>query len=320
MRTGKNAEGILVLGAPRSGTTLLRRLLDAHPRIACPPETNVFAACGRFLRSEKTADGVGIGVLEGLEYAGFPRDEVLARLREFAFSFHREYAKRRGKPRWAAKTAFDAFYLREIEALCGDRCAFLCIQRHGLDVACSIEELCEKNGGYLQELHSYVVRYPAVLEAFAHAWADLAGAIQAFATRHAANAFLIRYEDLVAEPDTTMARVMDFLGESWDPRLTHEALSTRESIGLGDWKTYGRSAVDASSVGRWKKLPTHAIAHLAEICNPVLELCGYEPVRVAVEEAPETARRRYQLGLMLQRLKGETRTPQKTGPDPSSEE
>ncbi|MCA9663328.1 MAG: sulfotransferase, partial [Myxococcales bacterium] len=31
--------GIIVLGAPRSGTTLLRRLLDAHPNIACPPET-----------------------------------------------------------------------------------------------------------------------------------------------------------------------------------------------------------------------------------------------------------------------------------------
>lgn len=318
--TGRDAEGILVLGAPRSGTTLLRRLLDAHPRIACPPETNVFTACGRFLRSEKTADGVGIGVLEGLEYAGFSRADVLGRLREFAFSFHREYAARRGKPRWAAKTAFDAFYLPEVELLCADRCAFLCIQRHGLDVACSIQELCEKNGGYLQELHAYVVRYPAVLEAFAHAWVDLARAIEEFASRHPENALLIRYEDVVAEPDAAMARVMEFLGESWEPRLTREALSSQEAVGLGDWKTYGRSSVDASSVGRWKKLPRHAIARLAQICNPVLQQCGYEPVRVDPEEAPGEVRRRYQLGLMLQRLKTETQKPRTQRTEPSSEE
>ncbi|MEO1279878.1 MAG: sulfotransferase, partial [Planctomycetota bacterium] len=30
---------IIILGVPRSGTTLLRTMLDAHPRIACGPET-----------------------------------------------------------------------------------------------------------------------------------------------------------------------------------------------------------------------------------------------------------------------------------------
>jgi hypothetical protein len=303
MGTATSCEGILVLGPPRSGTTLLRRLLDSHPRIACPPETNVFTACGRFLRSEQTADGVGIGVLEGLEYAGFPREEVLSRLREFAFSFHREYAARCGKPRWAAKTAFDVFYLSEIELLCGDHCVYLCLERHGLDVACSIKELCDKNGIYLQELHWYIARYPAILEAFAYAWVDLTRAIRDFARRRPEQVFLLRYEDLTAEPDATMAKVMEFLGESWDPEFTKKALSSPQSVGLGDWKTYGRPSIDASSVGRWKKLPPHTTARLAEICNPVLELCEYEPVRTQASEAREAARRRYEVGLLLQKLR-----------------
>lgn len=303
MTSGERHEGILVLGAPRSGTTLLRRLLDAHPNIACPAETNVFAACGRFLRSERTADGVEIGVLDGLAYAGFSRDEVLARLRQLAFSFHREYAARRGKPRWAAKTAFDVFYLAEIEALCGESCAFVCIQRHGADVACSLQELCEKNGGYLQELHAYVVRHPMMLEAFAHAWVDLTTALHQFAARHPSNALTVKYEELTADPEQTMARIMAFLGETWDPSWTQKALASREAVGLGDWKTYGRSAVDEASVGRWRKLPRYSIAQLARICNPTLELCGYDPLPTDAEEPPDVTRRRYQLGLMLQKLK-----------------
>lgn len=300
MKRANRDEGILVLGAPRSGTTLLRRLLDAHPNIDCPAETNVFAASGRFLRSERIAGGVRVGVLEGLAHAGFAREDVLARLREFAFSFHREHARRQGKKRWAAKTAFDAFYLDEIEMLCGDRSAFVCIERHGLDVACSLHELCERNGVYLGELHAYLVRHPAPLEAFAHVWVDRTRALRAFLERHPDRAVRIRYEDLVADPDATMSRVLSFLGERWTASLRRKALASREGLGLGDWKTYGRDAIDAESVGRWRKLPRDTVGRLGAICNETLERCGYEAVDIPAEPAPAQSQRRHELGLLLQ--------------------
>jgi hypothetical protein len=303
MTTPSQAEGIIILGAPRSGTTLLRRLIDAHPRIACPGETNVFTACGRFLRSERLADGTGIGILDGLSYAGFAADDVLERLRELAFSFHREYARRQAKPRWASKTAFDAFYLAELEQLCGDHVAFVCIQRHGLDVACSLEELCNKNGVYLRELHDYIVRERCILDAFALAWVDLARAIDAFAKRHQDNAIVVTYEELTADPDATMARIMTRLGDTWDPAWVVQALQKREALGLGDWKTYGRHAVDPASVGRWKGLPSETVRRLAAICNPTLALCGYEPVEGGSDLSPEERRRHYEIGLRLQGLK-----------------
>jgi len=301
------SDGIIILGAPRSGTTLLRRLLDAHPAIACPGETNVFTACGRFLRSERIVEGVHIGVLDGLGYAGFGRDEVLARLREFAFAFHREYAARQGKPRWASKTAFDAFYLDEIDALCGDHVRFICIQRHGLDVACSIQELCDKNGGYLRELHDYVRRYPLTLEAFAHAWVDLAQALHRFAARRPDNALVVTYEDLTQRTDATMGHIMTFVGERWEPELVARALQDRGNLGLGDWKTYARQAVDQASIGRWKQLSRDTVNRLATICNPTLQLCGFEPVAVdAGTRSADDTRRRYEVGLLLQGL---ARTP-----------
>jgi hypothetical protein len=263
----------------------------------------VFSSCGRFLRSERIAEGVRIGGLDGLGYAGFTTQDVLSRLRELAFSFHRDYAEQQGKPRWASKTAFDAFYLDEIEQLCGEQAQFICIQRHGLDVACSIQELCQKNGGYLAELHEYVVRHPMELEAFAHAWIDLTRALRAFAERHPKNALLIRYEDLTEDIDATMSRIMQFVGEEWSSDLVEKALTNRAGIGLGDWKTYGKSTVDRSSVDRWKSLSRDTISRLGAICNPTLELCGYAPVDVRDEREDDQTRRRYEVGLLLQGLK-----------------
>ena len=302
------AEGIVVLGAPRSGTTLLRRLIDSHPNIACPGETNLFRACARFLKSERIAGGVQIGVLDGLAYAGFEPDETLERLRDFAFSFHREYARQQGKERWADKSPLDSFHLPELEQLLGDQLHFVCIQRHGLDTAASIEELCQKNGGYLAELHDYIVRYPMRLEAFAHAWVDVATAIEDFVARHAENATVVKYEELSQDPNATMEQVMAALGEEWKPEYSEKALEQKRGLGFGDWKTYGRKSIDNSSVGRWKSLSKDTRSQLGKICNPTLQRCGYPPVKIGKERSPEEIRRRLEIGLLVQGVK-KTETP-----------
>jgi protein-tyrosine sulfotransferase len=292
-------EGIIILGSPRSGTTLLRRILDAHPDIACPGETNVFSSCARFLHSETISEGVDIGVLSGLQFAGFAESVVLERLRELAFGFFREHAKQRGKSQWASKTAFDLFYLDAIEKLCGRHARFLCIQRHGLDVACSIKELCDTNGTYLSEVHDYVKRHPRPLEAFCHAWVDLNRAMLAFTQRHPENTMILRYEDLVADPESALRRIANFAGVAWNDQWLGKALARPSEIGLGDWKTYTKRTVDSESVGRWKSLSPHTVGFMARVCNPMLEACGYPPVPVEPERSPEEARRRYELGLRI---------------------
>lgn len=297
---GSDREGILVLGSLRSGTTLLRRLLDAHPNIACPAETYLFTACARFLHAETVGDGLQFGVVNGLGFAGFESEEVHARLRELAFGFHRDHARRQGKKRWAEKTAVDSFYLDEIEALCDDRVQYLCMTRHGLDVACSIEELSSRGMTYLSEVHEYVKRYPRPLEAFAHAWVDVTRDLLAFMERHPNNTLWVKYEELTANPKAELARILAFLGEDGSEDLIERALRNREGAGLGDWKTYGKSHVDDGSVERWRSLPPYTRTTLAHICNATLEACGYPPVRTHGLGDQQAARRRYQLGLMLQ--------------------
>src|SRR5712664_1151221 len=38
----------IIIGAPRSGTTLLRFMLDAHPEMAIPPETGFLSLSSHF--------------------------------------------------------------------------------------------------------------------------------------------------------------------------------------------------------------------------------------------------------------------------------
>jgi len=299
-----NPQGVVILGAPRSGTTLLRRLLDAHSRIACPPETYALSAAARFLHEESFAEGLRIGVLLGLSYSGFSEEEVLTRLRGFVFSFFEEHAAREGKPRWAEKTAFNAFHLPAIRKLCGDQVRYVCIQRHGLDVVLSLEELVKKTGGYVEELHDYLRRYPEPYEAFAQAWIDCAGAIQDLIDGDE-RALGLRYEELVADPEQALRRILEHIGEPWEEGLVERALGEAKSVGFGDWKTYARPAIDRSSVERWRKLPRATLRRLADRCNQTLKRLGYEEVTVASPESEADARRRYELGLLVNKMRAD---------------
>lgn len=298
------AEGIVVLGVPRSGTTLLRRILDAHPRIACPPETYLLRAAARFLHEDRFAHGPRIGALVGLGYAGFEEEEVLARLRAFVFGFAQDHAARHGKARWAHKTAFDAFHVATIRRLVGGHVRFVCVQRHGLDVVASLQDLVQKTGGYAEELHAYVQRHAAPLEAFAHAWVDTAGAIAELAAEDP-KAMTVRYEDLTRDPEAVVRSILGFVGEPWDDELLARALGGAGEVGFGDWKTYGRATIDGSSVERWRTLASSALPRLAEICNPMLVKLGYPAVEAGAsdEVEDEAARRRYELGLLVNRMR-----------------
>jgi len=294
-----NEKGIVILGAPRSGTTLVRRLLNAHPNIACPGETCILSACARFLHSEVVADGLEFGVLTGLSFAGFEQEEILTRLRDFAFGFHADYAKAQGKNRWAEKTAIDTFHLDKIDLLCDDHVQYICVVRHGLDVVCSLREFSDRGFTYLSEIHEYVRKYPIVLEAFAHAWLDATRDLLEFAERHKEHAVVLRYEDLVASPDQQVRQLFEFLNEDFASGLLELALARPKTAGLGDWKTYARASIDDSSMHRWKSLPPNVVSRIAEICNPLLEACGYDPVPVRAPDDQSAARRRYEFSMLF---------------------
>jgi len=284
-------EGIVLLGVPRSVTTLTRRLVDSHPAIACPPETGLLSAAARFLREDTFQGGRILGVVPGLAHAGFTEAQVLERLREFTFRFLREAASRQGKQHWAEKSATDIFYLDAIERLCGDHCRFVGIVRHPLDVVCSTTELTLQMGMYLPELYAYVQRWPSPQQAFAHAWNDANRRLMDFARRRPDACLLVRYEDLTADPLAEMMKMCEFFGEATDVgQLLRNAFNTPDQRGLGDWKTQQTRRVESTSVGRWRQLPTWTVEQLTPIVEATMVELGYEPWTASVDgpRAPAT--------------------------------
>jgi len=294
--------GIVVLGVPRTGTTLLRRLLNGHRDICCPGETFLLTSAARFLRPDFVSDGIEYGVLGGLAAAGLPRDQALAALRHLVEECFQRIAARAGKTRWASKTAIDSFYLPEIEQLMGGHARFVCIVRHGLDTAMSLKDLCDANETYIREIHAYVARNPRPLAAFTELWADVTGALLDLAARRPSDALLLKYEDLVAQPQATLDRLASFLGLPAGS-IAVDALDEDVPSGLGDFKTYGKPGIEPASIGRWRSLGAATLGIVAPLANPVLVRAGYEPVPVGPAPDPDQAMRRYEItmGLLAKR-------------------
>lgn len=311
--------GIVVLGHPRSGTTLLRRLINAHSRIACPPETHLLSACARFLDAEQNAHGVDIGVLAGLSFAGIEDEIVLEKLRAFAFSFLSEYAGNQGKPRWAEKTAFDSFHIDNIERLCGDHVYYLGIVRHGLDVAISSKDFCDAAGMYPRVMQEYIRRYSQPIEAFAHSWLDVNQKLLEFAERHQDNCLIYRYEDIVRDPESSLTRILRFVGEDFEPEMLRRGLDGKDQLGFSDHKSYQTQKVHDASVERWHSLPQQQINNLAPLVNPLLAEFGYDTIKTGKNLTTNEARRLYTSGLKLvtgRKTDNETLPQQDTPPLP----
>jgi Sulfotransferase family len=254
---------IFVVGCFRSGTSMIRRILDSHSRIACPPESKFVLPVARILRDRHA--------IRGLVSMGFDRADVAAALADFVRGFFDEYAAAAGKPRWADKTPDYVECLPELWELFGPEARFVVIIRHGMDVAYS-----------LSDPHRH---YPAIDGQVARAggdvaigaarfWADQNEKIEAFMRDHPDASHLIRYEDVTVDPEPTVRRVFEFLGEAWEPDvLAYNEF--RHHAGLEDPDVKRRRRIVPNS-GRYRSWPVPVQEAVRQACQPVLGRLGYE--------------------------------------------
>jgi hypothetical protein len=295
---------IIVLGCPRSGTTLLRRLLNAHPSIHCAGETFLLRSAVRFLSAETVAEGIDYGPLGGLGALGFGGDEVKARLRDFVLKFHEELAAAAGKPRFAMKTAVDSFYTPQIVDLFRGHARFICILRHGMDAAVSLREFVDVMEGPIEELMRFLQQHRRFMPAYAAAWAKVTGDLVDAAERYPDDVLALRYEDLVESPHEALSQLFEFVGEQCDvDELLASAFKVTDVQGLGDYKGFESKSLDSRGIGRWHELPERVQAEMADIVNPLLEKLGYE--QVTASRSASDAMRMHELAMMYKSARGE---------------
>ncbi|HEY1701024.1 MAG TPA: sulfotransferase [Trebonia sp.] len=286
---------VFVLCAGRSGSTLLRLLLDSHPVLACPPETKLPGLCGGLASAWASAEDVSLGDDPGRPdaeaggSAGKGPDggramlhapaSVVAGLRKSLDPLMAACLARTGKQRFVDKSLGAAAYaglLRQV----WPQAKYISLHRHPMDlIGSGIEASPWGLDGYGFE--NYVARFPGnSVTAIAQYWLDYTRAIVAAEQQFGPDCLRVRYEDLVTDPETEAKRVFEFLGVEAVPGITETMFSQLgQPTGRGDHKIWNTSRIGSDSVGRGWSVPAWRIPPpLLAAINGLAGNLGYLPV------------------------------------------
>jgi Sulfotransferase family len=230
---------IVVGGSYRSGTSLVRWILDSHPRIHCGPELKFF----RDFRSDYLNAKDPVAHLRFMNTARslLPEDELVEVFGAALVEVHRRAARNAGRPRWADKAPENVVFLSEWQRLLGDDWIFLHVVRNPLDTLASIHEAV------------FPKLIPADLDARIDLYVEYARAGLAFAEKNPDRYRQVRYENLVSEPEETVRELMGSLGERFLPRQL-EIDPTRHQPGLVDPKITRTERIHADGIERWRRV------------------------------------------------------------------
>ncbi len=204
-------EPIFILSPVRSGSTLLRVILNGHSQLHAPHELHVRRLTVQFGTSlaEKAMAALGHNQAD-LEHLLW--DRVL----------HRELTKS-GKKYLVDKTPANAFAYKRIQT-CWPDARFIFLLRHPMSIAQSWHEASPER----RDLHEAALDSLRYMKAVEKARAALDG-------------LTVRYEDLTSDPKHETERICDFLAIPWEEDMLTYGARDDYTKGLGDWKDKIRS-------------------------------------------------------------------------------
>jgi hypothetical protein len=277
-----------IIGAQRSGTTMLRLMLNRHPRIAVPHESGFItdfyrrqADYGDLSKRENAARLLAdISETILVKRGGLvPEQEAvlshpISRYSDLAYAIFTEYAKRKGKARWGDKTPY---YTTDLDILWRlfPGCHIVHVVRDGRDVALSMRSVSWATSNLPRAAEDW--RWKTIL---AHKVGSVLGE----------HYMEIHYEELVLETERTLRSICEFLDETFHEDMlsyfdTADQEVPEESL---RWHQTSIKAPDPTKVYSWKtEMSLSDRILFDEIVGDALELFGYER-----ENHPRTLRSR----------------------------
>lgn len=230
---------IFVIGMPRSGTTLVERILSSHPELVGAGELQAMPAAVKLLggvRSRAMLDRATIDAVRRVSPAALG-ETYLKRA-----SSHVDIAQR-----FVDKLPMNFLYAGYI-AKAFPRALLLCLRREPMDVVWSnYKHLFSRSATTFD--YSYDVqdcaRYVAGFERLVTFWHQvMPGRI-----------LDVRYEELIEQPETQIRRILDRAGLDWsDACLNFEANTSPVATPSG---SQVRRAIYRDSVGAWRPYAVH---------------------------------------------------------------
>lgn len=270
---------MLIIGTERSGSNLLRLVLNSHSRIAVPHPPHFM----RYLAP--VADAYGdltvednrrrlvrdAGLLLERHISPWPhridRDLAVARAAPSLFGvvaeFYEQYRQAEGKARWGCKSTFMVDHVADVLAQY-PAARFIWLVRDPRDVAASARR------AVFGHCHPYLT---AVL------WTRQQRTASAALARYGPEVVhRLRYEDLVQEPVAAITRMCGWLGESPEPAMfAHDRTPQAQALASlsESWRNAARP-VTAASVGTWRgRLGPPEVAQVQAVAGPMMAKLGY---------------------------------------------
>ncbi|HEX5047243.1 MAG TPA: sulfotransferase [Gammaproteobacteria bacterium] len=232
-------EPIFVVGMPRSGTTLVERILSSHSRVLSAGELQNLGICVKRMAGTPSRRVLDVATLERAANLDFDAlgNRYIESTRPLTGA----------KPRFVDKMPLNYFYLGLIR-LALPKAKVVCVRRDCLDNCVSnFRQLFAVTFSYynyaydLRDLGRY---YAAFDRLMAHWERTLRGAM-----------LRVQYEDLVQDPEAETRRLLDFCGLPWEARCLrfHEnsaPVATASAVQV-------RAPLHDKSIGRWRRYAAH---------------------------------------------------------------
>lgn len=264
---------IFILSCVRSGSTMLRCIVDTHSNLCSPGHLNLGPLCADLY----TAIYYSLGKLPGMETEEQREQLAIEETRRVVTDLLGRYAQGKGKTNWCEKSTVNIDYL-EMLAKVFPQASYICLYRNCLDVAYSSIKFSPL--GYMPELAGYVQKRPTnLVAAMIDNWLDKTGKLIAFEQTHAGQCIRVNYESLVRQPQQVLAKLFDFLGEPWDEDLIDRIFQVSHDQGDGDVKVWFSEKISKDSIGNGTAIPLTSIPNelMAEI-NMLHRQLGYPTI------------------------------------------
>ncbi|MDH4345942.1 MAG: sulfotransferase [Thermoleophilia bacterium] len=310
------APPLLLLGVRRSGTTLLRVMLDRSSELAIPDESYFVPQLAHHHRRrvDPAAFLDDLRRIRRLQDWGIRADDVAPRLRagmtagEAISAVFETLAAAQGKRRWGDKTPLYMQHLRLLERLFPDA-LYVHLVRDGRDAALSYLSVPP---GIMTEGWGH----PRDAAGFACQWRTEVEAARRLGRRVGSARYLeTSYEDLVADPEAALRRICAFAGLPWEEQLLgyvgevdlsdkphQQRLAQPPTPGVRNWRSEMRAqdveAFEAVAGDLLRELGYEVRSHRAGGLGARVRLARYRAVSaawratgVAVQRSPLWRRR-----------------------------